>query len=99
MRKVKSFSVDDVEDIDILDKLESCSNVSEYIKKLIRDDLNKNHDEFTSSQIEAIKKIVSKMIKGKVIDDSEEKNEMDKEVNDIINNPQAMKALMSFDNI
>ena len=39
-RKVKSFSLNTDEDRDILRKLENVDNVSEYIKKLIRNDIN-----------------------------------------------------------
>lgn len=102
MRKVKSFSIDDVEDIDIIEKLNSCSNVSEYIKNLIRNDLNKNHNEFTDSQIEAIKKIVSKMLDGKVIaapdEADEEIDELDKAAKELLNNPAAMNALLQYNN-
>lgn len=99
MRKVKSFSVDDVEDEDILKKLDSCSNVSDYIKRLIREDLEKKDVAFSNEQIEVIKDIVNKIIKGKqIVVAEEEKDEMDEAVNDILNSPAAMSALMQYTN-
>ena len=70
-RKVKSFSLNTEEDKDILDKLEEVPNVSEYIKKLIRDNIL-NGTSLTTTQREEVEKIVMEILKDKSIEIKEE---------------------------
>lgn len=70
-RKVRSFSLNTEEDKDILDKLEEVPNISEYIKKLIRDDIS-NGTSLTTSQREEVKRIVMEILKDKAIEIKEE---------------------------
>ena len=70
-RKVRSFSLNTEEDKDILDKLEEVPNISEYIKKLIRDDIS-NGTSLTTAQREEVKRIVMEILKDKAIEIKEE---------------------------
>lgn len=66
-RKVKSFSLNTDEDRDILRKLENVDNVSEYIKKLIRNDIN-CEEVFTKEQRKEVEKIIYDILKSNKID-------------------------------
>ena len=79
MRKVKSFSVDDVLDLDIINHLEKQSNTSEYIKRLIRNDINNKSESLTEAQKEEIKRIVLDMLKDKDISIKEEEEVFDED--------------------
>lgn len=70
-RKVRSFSLNIEEDKDILDKLEEVNNISEYIKKLIRQDIS-NGTSLTATQREEVKRIVMEILKDKSIEIKEE---------------------------
>lgn len=70
-RKVRSFSLNIEEDKDILDKLEEVNNISEYIKKLIRQDIS-NGTSLTATQREEVKRIVMEILKDKSIKIKEE---------------------------
>lgn len=70
-RKVRSFSLNTEEDKDILDKLEEVPNISDYIKKLIRDDIS-NGTSLTTAQREEVKRIVMEILKDKSIEIKEE---------------------------
>lgn len=67
MRKVRSFSVDDVLDLDIIKHLDKQSNASEYIKRLIRNDINNKPEILTETQKEEVMRIVLDMLKDKNI--------------------------------
>lgn len=87
-RVIKSLSLNTVEDLDIIDKLESVGNISEYIKRLIREEL-KNNSAFTTNQISEIKNIIQDMIKDKSIKIDDE--------NDIEVDPELLDALDQFE--
>lgn len=72
MRKVKSFSVDDVLDLDIINHLDKQSNTSEYIKRLIRNDINSKTEALTEAQKEEVMRIVLDMLKDKNISINED---------------------------
>lgn len=76
MRKVKSFSVDDVLDLDIIKHLEKQSNTSEYIKRLIRSDINSKPKALTEAQKEEVMRIVLEMLKDKNISIKEKEEEI-----------------------
>lgn len=57
-RITKSFSLDDKLDEAIIKKLDVVPNRSDYIKKLIEEDLKNKKDVFTIKEKNAIKKIV-----------------------------------------
>lgn len=57
-RVTKTVSLNDETDKALLDKLESVPNISEYIKKLIAEDIEENNSSFTKVQKEEIKKII-----------------------------------------
>ena len=69
MRKVQSFSVDDVHDkevLDLLNKLSSKSSTiskSAYIVNLIKEDLKKEKQIFTAEQRDEIKNILLDVLK------------------------------------
>lgn len=88
-RKVRSFSLNTEEDKDILDKLEEVPNISEYIKKLIRDDIS-NGTSLTTAQREEVKRIVMEILKDKAIEIKEE--DIDEKFD-----PDAVDALGQFD--
>lgn len=88
-RKVRSFSLNTEEDKDILDKLEEVPNISEYIKKLIRDDIS-NGTSLTTTQREEVKRIVMEILKDKAIEIKEE--DIDEKFD-----PDAVDALGQFD--
>lgn len=73
-RKVRSFSLNTEEDKDILAKLEEVPNISDYIKKLIRDDIL-NGTSLTVAQKEEVKRIVMEILKDKAIEIKEDINE------------------------
>lgn len=77
MRKVKSFSVDDVLDLDVINHLEKQSNASEYIKRLIRADIVNGSKALTEEQKTEVKRIVLEIIKDKNISIYEEKIDKD----------------------
>lgn len=70
-RRVKSFSLNTDEDNDILERLNEVKNISDYIKKLIREDIS-NGSTLTTSQREEVKRIVMEILKDKSIDIKEE---------------------------
>lgn len=72
MRKVKSFSVDDVLDLDVINHLEKQINTSEYIKRLIRNDINNKQEILTNAQKEEVKSIFLELLKDKKISLKEE---------------------------
>lgn len=72
MRKVKSFSVDDVLDLDVINHLEKQINTSEYIKRLIRNDINNKQEILTTAQKEEVKSIFLELLKDKKISLKEE---------------------------
>lgn len=82
MRKVKSFSVDDVLDLDVINHLEKQSNASEYIKRLIRADIVNGSKALTEEQKTEVKRIVLEIIKDKDISIHEEK--IDKDIIDAL---------------
>lgn len=86
-RKVKSFSLNSDEDKDIIKKLESVANISDYIKNLIREDI-KNGGSLSKEQIEEVKKIVMQILKDKSIEIKEENFDID-----------AIDALCQFDDL
>lgn len=57
-RVTKSFSLDDKLDKNIIEKLDSVPNRSDYIKNLIAEDLKTKKDVFSIKEKNAIKKIV-----------------------------------------
>ncbi|MBY6860779.1 hypothetical protein [Clostridium botulinum] len=69
MRKVQSFSVDDVEDKEVLELLNKLSskgsktNKSAYIVNLIKEDIKKEKKLFTDEQREEIKQIFMDLFK------------------------------------
>ena len=96
MRRVKSFSVDDKKEKEILERLDNCGNISDYVKRLILEDIRKDEEVFSEDQKEAIKKILSEMLKGKIVNGNEVDNEVDEyeeDVNDLINDEDAMQAI------
>ena len=82
MRKVKSFSVDDVLDLDVINHLEKQSNASEYIKRLIRADIVNGSKALTEEQKTEVKRIVLEIIKDQNISIHEEK--IDKDIIDAL---------------
>lgn len=84
-RKVRSFSLNTEEDKDILDKLEEVPNISDYIKKLIRDDIS-DGTSLTTAQREEVKRIVMEILKDKSIEIKEEdiNSKFDKDVIDAL---------------
>lgn len=70
-RKVRSFSLNTEEDKDILERLEELPNISDYIKRLIREDIS-NGSSLTSAQKEEVKRIVMEILKDKCIEIKEE---------------------------
>lgn len=87
-RKVRSFSLNTEEDKDILEKLEEVPNISDYIKKLIRDDIS-NGSSLTVIQREEVKRIVMEILKDKAIEIKEE--DIDEKFD-----PDAVDALSQF---
>ncbi len=85
-RVTKSFSLDDKLDKDIIKKLDEVPNRSEYIKKLITEDLKTKKDIFSTKEKNAIKKIVlgilenydlqDKVTKEVIVDKNEKKKAM-----------------------
>lgn len=61
-RITKSISLNSDLDIDILNKLESISNISDYIKELIREDIKGNSINFTKNQKKEIEKIIMEIL-------------------------------------
>lgn len=70
-RKVRSFSLNTEEDKDILERLEELPNISDYIKRLIREDIS-NGTSLTATQREEVKRIVMEILKDKCIEIKEE---------------------------
>lgn len=70
-RKVRSFSLNTEEDKDILERLEELPNISDYIKRLIREDIA-NGTSLTEAQREEVKRIVMEILKDKCIEIKEE---------------------------
>ena len=70
-RKVRSFSLNTEEDKDILERLEELPNISDYIKRLIREDIS-NGSSLTASQRDEVKRIVMEILKDKCIEIKEE---------------------------
>lgn len=91
MRVVKSFSLDDVEDKAIIDYFNSKKNKSDYLKELIKADMQ-NHSNFTPDQREEIENILKNFIEDYIDNNEltlkEKNNEFDKD---------ALDALEQFD--
>ena len=64
MRKVESFSVDTENDSDIIEHLKKCSNKSQYIKDLIRKDMNNKR------ALTEVKALLWDMLKDKEFNDA-----------------------------
>lgn len=60
-RVVKTVSLNDETDKDLINKLESVSNISDYIKSLIAADIREN-SLFTKEQKDEIKKLILKVL-------------------------------------
>lgn len=84
-RVTKTVSLNDETDKALLDKLESVPNISEYIKKLIAEDIEENNSSFTKSQKEEIEKIILKVLNNENFSRKTDK-EVDKEQIDAIDN-------------
>ena len=84
-RVTKTVSLNDETDKALLDKLESVPNISEYIKKLIAEDIEENNSSFTKSQKEEIEKIILKVLNSENFSRKTDK-EVDKEQIDAIDN-------------
>ncbi|MGU8655272.1 CopG family transcriptional regulator [Clostridium perfringens] len=82
-RVTKTVSLNDETDKALLDKLESVPNISEYIKKLIVEDIEENNSSFTKSQKEEIEKIILSVLSDKNFTGKTDK-EVDKEQIDAI---------------
>lgn len=79
-RVIRPISIDDELEKDILDKLDSVSNRSAYIKELVKADLNRKKEEFTEDQKEAIKEIVYKILSNYDVNLDKETFKADKEL-------------------
>lgn len=88
-RKVRSFSLNEEDDKDILDKLSNVPNISDYIKKLIREDIDKR-SALTDAQRKEIEDIVMNIIKDKALVSKEEELAFDED---------AIDALSQFDDL
>lgn len=84
-RVTKTVSLNDETDKALLDKLESVPNISEYIKKLIAEDIKENNSNFTKVQKEEIEKIILSVLSDKNFTGKTDK-EVDKEQIDAIDN-------------
>lgn len=84
-RVTKTVSLNDETDKALLDKLESVPNISEYIKKLIAEDIEENNSSFTKSQKEEIEKIILKVLNNENFSRKTDK-EVDEEQIDAIDN-------------
>lgn len=82
-RVVKTVSLNDEIDKALIDKLESVPNISDYIKKLIAEDIKKSNSIFTKVQKEEIKKIILKVLNDENFVKKNDK-EIDKEQLDAI---------------
>ena len=85
-RKVRSFSLNTEEDKDILERLEELPNISDYIKRLIREDIS-NGTSLTATQREEVKRIVMEILKDKCIEIKEEdiESKFDEDAVDALN--------------
>lgn len=79
-RVIRPISIDDELEKDVLDKLDSVSNRSAYIKELVKADLNRKKEEFTDKQKEAIKEIVYKILSNYDVNLDKETFKADKEL-------------------
>lgn len=79
-RVIRPISIDDELEKDILDKLDSVSNRSAYIKELVKADINRKKEEFTEDQKEAIKEIVYKILSNYDVNLDKETFKADKEL-------------------
>lgn len=93
MRKVQSFSVDDITDkevYELLTELSAKGNKSAYIVNLIKADLKKKKELFTEEQKEEIRNIIREFVSAGneiSLDKIEDKNKKD-----------ILDALSQFDN-
>lgn len=88
-RVAKSVSINTETDRDILDKIESISNFSDYVKELIREDIRDNSTSFTKKQKEDIKNIILKVLNDEnfiIQKDNKFKPKADKKQIDAIDN-------------
>lgn len=85
-RVTKSFSLDDKLDKNIIEKLDSVPNRSDYIKHLIAEDLKSKKDVFSLKEKNAIKKIVLDILENYDLQDK-----ITKEV--IVDKEEKLKAL------
>lgn len=79
MRKVESFSVDTENDKDIINHLKKLKNKSQYIKDLIRKDINTSRA-LTEDQIREIKELIMEVIKDKEFNIVHEEMSVDDDV-------------------
>lgn len=91
-RIAKSISINTDTDKDILEKLETVSNVSDYIKELIREDIKANSVSFTKKQKDEIEKMILKILNDNNFVKGEENNksktlskEQSKALDDLLN--------------
>ena len=86
-RVAKSVSINTETDKDILEKIESISNFSDYVKELIREDIKDNSTSFTKKQKEDIKKLIIKVLNDEnfVVNKSKDKK-VDQDQLDAIDN-------------
>lgn len=79
MRKVETYSVDDKTDIDIINYLKTISNKSQYIKSLIRKDME-NKRTLTDAQLAEVEGLIYKILENNKFTINNEKKEKEVEV-------------------
>ena len=87
MRKVYSISMNTDTDQEVMDYLDKVPNKSQYIKELVKKDMN--NEPFTKEQLEYIRKMIDAQLKGHTVvmsGDEEQKKETAKAIDDLLNN-------------
>ena len=79
MRKVETYSVDDKTDIDIINYLKTISNKTQYIKSLIRKDME-NKRTLTDAQLAEVEGLIYKILENNKFTINNEKKEKEVEV-------------------
>lgn len=79
MRKVETYSVDDVLDKDIIDFLKTLPNKSQYIKGLIRNDMMSDST-LTKAQRAEVESIIYKILENKQVQIKDQTEEVDSEL-------------------